>query len=172
MSRALGQAHGLRSQRPGAMLGGSGGGELRWWSQSGLVVKADLPLSSVLIISEVHGGMTWTQRTCTDSSSPLFPTPSSQDSWVMSQRRPFWLMRAGKGWMEGGPLAHRLGGKAGGPGLLWGAEPVYGLLTVNGTKSPGRVAHLVSSIWPLAREGLVSGHLVPPTAPAREEMAL
>jgi len=73
---------------------------------------------------------------------------------------------------EGGPLAHRVDGKAGGPGMLWGAEPVYSLPTVNRTKSPGRVAHLVSCICPLAREGLVSGHLVPPTAPTREEMIL
>lgn len=66
---------------------------------------------------------------------------------------------------EGGPLADRVDGKSGGPGMPWGAEPVYSLLTVNRTKSAGRVAHLVSCICPLAREGLVSGHLVPPTAP-------
>lgn len=37
-------------------------------------------------------------------------------------------------------------------------------------KSSGRVAHLVSCICPLAREGLVSGPLNPPPAPTSEEI--
>lgn len=69
-------------------------------------------------------------------------------------------------------MAHRVDGKAGGPGLLWGAEPAYRLLRVNRTKSSGRVAPLVPCICPLAREGLVSGHLVPPATPTSEEIIL
>ena len=85
----------------------------------------------------------------------------------------FWLIGVEKGCLESGPLAHRVDGKARGPGLFWGVEPVHNNLKVNRVKSSGRVPPLVSCICPLAREGLVFGHLVhPPTASTREEVIL